>query len=158
MAKIVIAEDEQDIRELLAFTLRYAGHDVLTACDGLEAVALTRIEVPDLVLLDVRMPKMNGYDACIEIKQDAEIGHIPVVFLSAKGQESEIEQGLASGAVAYLLKPFAPDALVQELQNILDRQHLAKNNGGNQVLNATQQHDIAEYQPSDSPTDGQPTE
>ena len=120
MAKIVIAEDEQDIKELLAFTLRYAGHDVVTGSDGFEAVALTRIEIPDLVLLDVRMPKMNGYDACREIKQDPEIGHIPVVFLSAKGQESEIEEGLAAGAAAYLLKPFAPDALVQELQRVMD--------------------------------------
>lgn len=120
MAKIVIAEDEQDIKELLAFTLRYAGHDVVTGNDGFEAVALTRIEIPDLVLLDVRMPKMNGYDACREIKQDPEIGHIPVVFLSAKGQESEIEEGLAAGAAAYLLKPFAPDALVQELQRVMD--------------------------------------
>ena len=120
MAKIVIAEDEQDIKELLAFTLRYAGHDVVTGSDGFEAVALTRIEIPDLVLLDVRMPKMNGYDACREIKQDPETGHIPVVFLSAKGQESEIEEGLAAGAAAYLLKPFAPDALVQELQRVMD--------------------------------------
>lgn len=120
MAKIVIAEDEQDIKELLAFTLRYAGHDVVTGSDGLEALALTRIEIPDLVLLDVRMPKMNGYDACIEIKNDPDIGHIPVVFLSAKGQESEIEQGMEAGAAAYLLKPFAPDALVQELQRILE--------------------------------------
>ena len=120
MAKIVIAEDEQDIKELLAFTLRYAGHEVFTGSDGMEAVTLARIEIPDLVLLDVRMPKMNGYDACIEIKNDPEIGHIPVVFLSAKGQESEIEQGMASGAVAYLLKPFAPDSLVQELEKILE--------------------------------------
>ena len=158
MAKIVIAEDEQDIRELLAFTLRYAGHDVLTGCDGLEAVALTRIEIPDLVLLDVRMPKMNGYDACTEIKQDPEIGHIPVVFLSAKGQESEIEQGLAAGAVAYLLKPFAPDALVLELQSILDQQHQAINKAGSQGRLDNQQTNMPSQPQTGLPMDYLPNE
>jgi CheY-like chemotaxis protein len=120
MARIVIAEDEQDIRELIAFTLKYAGHEVVTGSDGIEAVELTRIERPDLVVLDVRMPKMSGYDACLRIKADPDLAHIPVVFLSAKGQELEIEQGFNSGAAAYLLKPFAPDQLVLELNKILE--------------------------------------
>ena len=91
MAKIVIAEDEPDIRELIAFTLRFAGHDVITGQNGLEGYELTKREHPDLAMFDVRMPKMTGYDACKKIKEDPEIRDIPVIFLSAKGQESEIE-------------------------------------------------------------------
>ena len=119
MAKIVIAEDEPDIRELIAFTLRFAGHEVITGNNGQEGYDLTKSEHPDLAMFDVRMPKMTGYDACKKIKADPEIAHIPVVFLSAKGQESEIEQGIESGAEEYLLKPFAPDQLTERVKAIL---------------------------------------
>jgi DNA-binding response OmpR family regulator len=119
MAKIVIAEDEPDIRELIAFTLRFAGHEVVTGANGLEGYELTKSEHPDLAMFDVRMPKMTGYDACKKIKADPEIAHIPVIFLSAKGQETEIEQGIASGAEEYLLKPFAPDQLTERVKAVL---------------------------------------
>jgi DNA-binding response OmpR family regulator len=119
MAKIVIAEDEPDIRELIAFTLRFAGHEVITGSNGEEGYELTKKEKPDLSMFDVRMPKMTGYDACKKIKADPEIAHIPVIFLSAKGQENEIEQGLAAGAEEYLLKPFAPDQLTERVRAIL---------------------------------------
>jgi DNA-binding response OmpR family regulator len=119
MAKIVIAEDEPDIRELIAFTLRFAGYEVITANNGQEGYELTKRERPDLAMFDVRMPKMTGYDACKKIKADSEIAHIPVIFLSAKGQENEIEQGLAAGAEEYLLKPFAPDQLTERVKAVL---------------------------------------
>ena len=119
MAKIVIAEDEPDIRELIAFTLRFAGHEVITGSNGLEGYDLIKLNRPDLAMFDVRMPKMTGYDACKKVKADPEISHIPVVFLSAKGQENEIEQGLAAGAEEYLLKPFAPDQLTERVKAIL---------------------------------------
>lgn len=119
MPKIVIAEDEPDIRELIAFTLRYAGYEVITGSNGEEGYELTKREHPDLVMFDVRMPKMTGYDACKKIKADPEIAHIPVIFLSAKGQENEIEQGLAAGAEEYLLKPFAPDQLAERVKAIV---------------------------------------
>jgi CheY-like chemotaxis protein len=121
MAKIVIAEDEPDIRELIAFTLRFAGHEVITGANGQEGYELTKQHKPDLVMLDVRMPKMTGYEACQNIKAEPEIAHIPVIFLSAKGQESEIEQGLAVGAEQYLLKPFAPDQLTQQVTEVLKK-------------------------------------
>jgi CheY-like chemotaxis protein len=121
MKKILVAEDERDIRDLIAFTLRFAGYDVVTANNGEEAVQLTQQELPDLVLTDVRMPKMTGYDACRLIKQDPATAHIPVVFLSAKGQEAEVEAGLASGGDEYLLKPFAPDQLTRKVADILDK-------------------------------------
>jgi DNA-binding response OmpR family regulator len=119
MVKIVIAEDEPDIRELIAFTLRFAGYEVIAGSNGQEGYDLTKKERPDLAMFDVRMPRMTGYDACKMIKADPEIAHIPVIFLSAKGQESEIEQGLAAGADDYLLKPFAPDQLTERVKVVL---------------------------------------
>ena len=119
MAKILIAEDERDIRDLIAFTLKFAGYDIVTANNGEEAVQLTKQELPDLVITDVRMPKMTGYEACKQIKADPATHHIPVVFLSAKGQEAEVQTGLDSGADEYLLKPFAPDQLTRKVADIL---------------------------------------
>ncbi len=119
MAKIVISEDEPDIQELIAFSLRLAGHEVIAASNGQEALDLTQKEHPDLVLLDVRMPCLTGYDVCHKIKADPKISHIPVVFLSAKGQKFEIEQGLAAGADEYLLKPFTPKELCTRVKSIL---------------------------------------
>ena len=121
MAKILIAEDERDIRDLIAFTLQFAGHQVLTANNGEEAVQITLAEIPDLVLTDVRMPKMTGYEACKLIKANPATQHIPVIFLSAKGQEAEVQTGLDSGGDEYLLKPFAPDQLTRKVAEILGR-------------------------------------
>lgn len=119
MAKILVAEDERDIRELIGFTLRFAGYEVVTVGNGEEAVEAARVELPDLILMDVRMPKMTGYEACEIMKADPAISNIPVVFLSAKGQDSEIRTGLAAGATEYLLKPFAPDELTQRVRELL---------------------------------------
>jgi CheY-like chemotaxis protein len=119
MAKILIAEDERDIRDLVAFTLRFAGHEVFAASNGEEAVELAPRVNPDLILMDVRMPRMTGYEACKILKADPDLKDIPVVFLSAKGQDNEIQQGLASGAEDYLLKPFAPDQLTSRVKVIL---------------------------------------
>ena len=119
MAKILIAEDERDIRDLVAFTLRFAGHEVFTATNGEEAVDMVPKVNPDIILMDVRMPRMTGYEACKVLKQNPDLKDIPVVFLSAKGQEAEIQQGLEAGAEEYLLKPFAPDQLTSHVKAIL---------------------------------------
>ena len=121
MPKILIAEDEPDIRDLVAFTLRFAGYEVVAANNGEEAVQKASVEFPDLILMDVRMPRMTGYDACRAMKANAELKDIPVVFLSAKGQESEIQTGLEAGAEEYLLKPFAPDQLTVRVRAILSK-------------------------------------
>ncbi len=121
MTKILIAEDEPDIRDLVAFTLRFAGHEVVTATNGEEAVQVAKKETPDLIILDVRMPRMTGYDACRAIKSDPALNAVPVIFLSAKGQESEIQDGMNAGAEEYLLKPFAPDQLTDRVRSILAR-------------------------------------
>ncbi|OQY26067.1 MAG: two-component system response regulator [Anaerolineaceae bacterium 4572_32.1] len=117
--KILVAEDEEDIRELVYITMNLAGYEVLTAKDGQEVLALATEFLPDLILMDVRMPKMTGYEACAAMKEIEELKDIPVVFLSAKGQEAEIQKGLAVGAVAYILKPFAPAKLTMRVQELL---------------------------------------
>jgi DNA-binding response OmpR family regulator len=121
MPKILVAEDERDIRELIGFTLRYAGLEVVLTSNGAEAVEKAAEEQPDLIMLDVRMPKMTGYEACRALKDAPETSDIPIVFLSAKGQEVEIEEGLASGALEYIVKPFAPDELATQVKGILKR-------------------------------------
>jgi CheY-like chemotaxis protein len=119
MAKILIAEDERDIRDLVAFTLRFAGYEVFAASNGEEAVQMAPNVNPDLILMDVRMPRMTGYEACKVMKMNPDLRDIPIVFLSAKGQENEIQQGLEAGAEEYLLKPFAPDQLTSHVKAIL---------------------------------------
>jgi DNA-binding response OmpR family regulator len=121
MAKILIAEDERDIRDLITFTLRFAGHEVITAVNGEEAYNLSIEAIPDLILMDVRMPKMTGYEACKALKENSLTENIPVVFLSAKGQEAEVQTGIEAGAVEYILKPFSPDQLAERVQAILKK-------------------------------------
>jgi CheY-like chemotaxis protein len=121
MARILIAEDEPDIRELVAFTLRFAGHEVVATSNGEEALHKASEYIPDIILMDVRMPRMTGYDACRAMKADPLLKNIPVVFLSAKGQDSEIQTGLEAGAEEYLLKPFAPDQLTERVRVILGK-------------------------------------
>jgi len=119
--KVLVAEDEPDIRGLIAFTLEYAGFKVVQAFNGEDAVGKAEKEQPDLILLDVRMPKMTGYEACEQLKAQESTRHIPVIFLSARGQETEIKYGLGLGAEEYILKPFAPDELYRRVTAILER-------------------------------------
>ena len=119
MAKILIIEDEKDIRQLITFTLQYAGYQVVAGKDGQEAVDLVQQEMPDLILMDVRMPRLDGYAACRIIKADEKTKHIPVAFLSAKGQDAEIEKGFEVGASEYLLKPFTHTELIDRVKTLL---------------------------------------
>ena len=117
--KILVAEDERDIRDLIAFTLQFAGYQVVSAADGQEAVELAIKEIPNLILMDVRMPRMSGYEACRRIKTEPALQGVPIVFLSAKGQESEIRLGMEAGAEEYVVKPFAPAELVERVKQLL---------------------------------------
>jgi len=117
--KILVVEDERDIRELIAFTLRFGGLEVEEARNGEESIALARAIRPKLILMDVRMPRMTGFEACEKLKASKETCDIPVVFLSAKGQVAEVQRGLELGAIAYILKPFAPDELLDQVKEIL---------------------------------------
>ena len=119
MIRILIAEDELDIRELIKMILSYGGYEVVAARDGREAVELASKTIFDLILMDVRMPYLTGFEACRLIKELPHLAHVPVVFLSAKGQRGEISEGLAAGARAYLLKPFAPEDLLDKIDSLL---------------------------------------
>jgi DNA-binding response OmpR family regulator len=121
MARILVAEDERDIRELINFTLSFAGHEITLAANGEEAVAKAQEVLPDLIMMDVRMPKVTGYEACRQMKDIEAVKNIPVVFLSAKGQDEEIATGMEVGAIDYILKPFAPDELTQRISEILQQ-------------------------------------
>jgi len=121
MTKILIAEDEPDIRELVTFMLRFAGYEVVAAANGEDAVLTAARELPDLVLLDVRMPRMTGYEACRLMRANPDLRNVPVVFLSAKGQDTEIRSGMDAGAEEYLLKPFSPMDLTNRVRAILAR-------------------------------------
>ena len=119
MAKILIAEDDMDIRELVVITLQFSDYEVVSVEDGAAAVEAARRDSFDLILMDVRMPRMSGYEACRLIKEEEDTQDVPVIFLSAKGQESEIQTGLLAGADQYILKPFAPEELVDTIQKVL---------------------------------------
>jgi DNA-binding response OmpR family regulator len=120
MTKILIAEDEPDIRELITLTLQFNGFDVTSARDGAEAVEIAQRGQFDLILMDVRMPRMTGYEACRRLREIDTTKDIPIIFLSAKGQEAEVQQGLQAGADQYILKPFAPDMLSRKIKEVLN--------------------------------------
>lgn len=121
--KLLIVDDEMHIRLLLEQTLEELEDDfgvvVLSAGDGEEGLALIRTEHPDLVFLDVMMPKMNGYDVCQTVKNDPELNNTVIVLLTAKGQEVDRTQGLECGAQQYMTKPFDPDEILTVAQGIL---------------------------------------
>ena len=120
--RVLVAEDEADIRFMTCFTLRYGGFEVIEAMDGAQALELAQQTVPDLILLDVKMPRLDGIEACRQIKALPAIQHVPVVFMSALGQEQEVARGKDAGALDYLLKPYVPDELIRRVRSILESQ------------------------------------
>ncbi len=123
MKKIVIVDDEVHIRSLLEQTLEELEDDydveIFSASDGKEGLELIERERPDLVFLDVMMPKMSGYEVCKQVKSNPELKDIKIIFLTAKGQEVDKKQGLELGALKYITKPFDPDDLLEEAKKVL---------------------------------------
>jgi len=117
--KILIADDEQNIVISLEFLMKREGFDVLVATDGEEAVARIRKDCPDLVLLDVMMPKKSGFEVCQEIKADPALSGVRILMLTAKGRDTEVAKGLALGADAYMTKPFSTKELVDKVRSLL---------------------------------------
>ncbi len=109
--KVLAVDDEADVRRLIEIKLKKAGFEVVTAVNGEEGVALTKSEQPDVVIMDVMMPKMDGYTATAIIKAECDPAPI-VLMLTAKGQEDDVVQGLVGGADDYIVKPFAPRELI----------------------------------------------
>ena len=123
MAKsVLIADDETNIVLSLKFIMEQAGYGVRVAGDGEEAMAAIESEIPDLVLLDVMMPKRNGYDVCQAIRANPEWQDIRVIMLTAKGREVEREKGLALGADDYITKPFSTRDVVSKVKVLLGDQ------------------------------------
>ena len=121
MAKIVVADDDADIRDLVVFKLEQAGHELISAGDGATAVEACRRELPDLAVLDVMMPGMSGLDACRELRADPALAGIPVILLTARAQEADIQRGFDVGADDYVVKPFSPRELASRVAAVLDR-------------------------------------
>ena len=117
--KVLIADDEPNIVISLEFLLRREGFAVLVAVDGEEALAKARAERPDLVLLDVMMPKMNGFDVCQALRADPELAAMRILMLTAKGRDTEVSKGLDLGADAYVTKPFSTKDLVVQVRSLL---------------------------------------
>ena len=116
---ILIADDEPNIRQLVAFTLRRRGYTILEAGDGTTALGLIQDQIPDLAILDVMMPGLTGIAVVQRLAAEPATATIPVILLSAKGQGVEIEEGLASGARLYLVKPFSPRELAERVAEVL---------------------------------------
>jgi phosphate regulon transcriptional regulator PhoB len=123
MAKmnVLIVEDEADILQLLKYNVESAGFEVSTAQDGYEALSLARRQLPDLVLLDLMIPGLDGFEVCRELKRNAETKHIPIIMLTAKGEEIDRIVGLELGADDYVVKPFSPRELTLRIRAVLRR-------------------------------------
>lgn len=116
--KILTVDDEPDVRRLIEVKLKKAGFEVITAVDGEEGVEKAKAEKPDLILMDVMMPKMDGYTAVEKIKTEMDPAPL-VMMLTAKGTEDDVMQGLVGGADDYIIKPFAPRELVARVKVVL---------------------------------------
>lgn len=107
MAKILVAEDEKQIADMIAFKLTNGGHQVIRAEDGEQAVNLAAREFPDLILLDAMMPGLSGFEVLRRLKGDPTLRSVPVIMVTAKGHERDVLSGLRGGAVDYVVKPFS---------------------------------------------------
>lgn len=119
--RILIVEDEEDILALVHYNLSRDGFDVLTATSGEEGVRVVHDETPDLVVLDLMLPGMDGLEVCRTLKGNPELRDIPVIMLTAKGEESDIVAGLEMGAADYVTKPFSPKVLRARVKAVLRR-------------------------------------
>ncbi len=123
MAKesILVIEDEDDIQELLKFNLSKEGYRVSTALTGEDGLKGAKDAQPDLILLDLMLPGVDGLEVCKMLKHDSKTQHIPIVMLTAKGEESDVVSGLELGADDYITKPFSPKILIARIRSILRR-------------------------------------
>ncbi len=118
--KVLICDDEPYIRESVSYVARDEGYEVLTAEDGEEALRLAREQLPDLIFLDLMMPRLNGFQVCEALKSDPATQGIHVIILTARGQEIDRDRGKDVGAEEYLTKPFSPRKLRQRMHEVLD--------------------------------------
>ncbi len=117
--KILIADDEEDIKDVLSLYLEASGFEVITAFDGLDAMERAKESLPDLILMDVMMPVIDGIEVTRQLKEIDSTKDIPIVLLSAAAQSEMVEKGLNSGAIDYISKPFEPEQVKNAVKQIL---------------------------------------
>jgi two-component system, OmpR family, alkaline phosphatase synthesis response regulator PhoP len=146
--KILIVEDEEDILELVKYNLQLERYRITCAVSGEEALTKARDEVPDLILLDLMLPGLDGLDVCKEVKKAPATMHIPIVMVTAKGDDADIVSGLELGADDYIIKPFSPRVLLARVRAVL-RRHQQSPGGDAAVLRVheftidTGRHEVA---------------
>ena len=119
MKKILIVDDEPNIVMTLEYTFKKCNYEVFIARDGQEALDILKTNFPDVIILDIMMPMVDGFATLEQIRKDANLQHTKVLFLSAKNKESDIEKGLALGADAYMTKPFSIKKVVEKVEELL---------------------------------------
>lgn len=117
--KILLVEDEKDLVETVSLRLEAAGYEIIPAYDGREGLEKAKREKPDLIILDLMLPKMDGYKVCGLLKADTRYNKIPIVMFTARAQESDKKMGQEVGADAYITKPFEPEALLEKINELL---------------------------------------
>jgi len=122
--KVLIVDDEPNIVLSVEFLMQREGHEVVTAGDGQEAMDVLAAARPDLMILDVMMPRKNGFEVCAEVRTDPEMSGMPILMLTAKGREAEMKKGLSLGADAYITKPFSTHDLVTKVNELLNRDRI----------------------------------
>ena len=121
MPRILVVDDDADIRDMLQFKLAKAGYEVHTEEDGETGLAAARELQPDLILLDWMMPRLTGPEVCRELRAADHTARVPVILLTAKAQEADVQRGFATGADGYISKPFSPRELMSRVQALLAR-------------------------------------
>lgn len=117
--KILVVDDEPNVIRSLTFVLSKEGYDVSSAINGEDAMAKVKQSKPDLMFLDVMMPKKNGYEVCQEVKSNSGLSDIHIIMLTAKGQEADREKGLNAGADEFMTKPFSPIMVIDKVKELL---------------------------------------
>lgn len=124
---ILVVDDNPDMTDFLKKTLEESFKRVIIAADGVEALQLIKSHIPDIIVSDVMMPRMNGYELCINIKEDITISHIPIILLTARDDKQSLISGYKNGADAYLTKPFEVEMLMEIISNRLkNREYIKK--------------------------------
>ena len=121
MSTILLVEDDPDIRHLVSYKLTRGGFDVTAVADGFAALRAARAHPPDLVLLDVRMPRMSGIEVCRELRAGPLGATVPIIMLTARARPQDLAQGFAAGATEYIVKPFSPHDLQERVEAALGR-------------------------------------
>lgn len=132
--KVVVIEDEADILEIMEYNLVREGYRVLTSKNGEEGLARVRKELPELVLLDLMLPGIDGIEVCRSLKRDPETRNIPIIMVTAKGEESDVVLGLGVGADDYITKPFSPKELLARIRAVLRRGPLKEDRSGGRIV------------------------